>query len=197
MLAVRCWFHTQIATWALVFRRRDVALDYYAKILAERPDDTLTRSRRAFLYAEVGDRAGAISEFEQVVQINNDAAEAWFNIGFLQQEGEHHEQAINAFEHAIASNERHDRAWYGKALSLIAMGRLTDAIAPLKKNTELQPMSPHGHMALARTYFRLGELDRCETRMRKLKGFDPQNAAALEDETGIKIGVERWWKQHS
>ena len=197
MLVVRAWFLTQIATWALVFRQRDIALDYYAKILAERPDDTLTRSRRAFLYAEAGDRARAISEFERVVQIKSNDAEAWFNIGFLRQDGEQHEQAISAFERAIASDDRHDRAWYGKALSLIAMGRLADAVAPLKKNAALQPMSPHGHMALARTYFRLGELDRCERRMRKLKAFDPQNAAALEDETGIKIGVERWWKQPS
>jgi tetratricopeptide (TPR) repeat protein len=190
---LRKWFFTQIATWALVFKQRDIALDYYAKILDEQPDDSVTRSRLAFLYVEGGDRSRAVREFERVVQINDKDADTWFNLGFLHQESGDHAKAIKAFDRAIENNERHDRAWYGKALSLIALGQHADAVAPLRKNTELQPMSPHGHMELARTYFKLGDAERCEKRMRKLRAFDPKNAALLEDETGIKIGIERWW----
>lgn len=195
MSFLRTWFFTQIATWALVFKQRDIAIDYYSKILDERPDHSVTRSRRAFLYLEKGDRAHAIRELERVVQINGRDADSWFNLAFLHQENGDHAAAIHAFERAIEANERHDRAWYGKAVSLIALGQHAEAIAPLRKNTELQPMSPHGHMDLARTYFKLGDVDRCEKRMRKLKTFDPKNAALLEDETGINIGVERWWKK--
>jgi hypothetical protein len=50
-------------------------------------------------------------------------------------------------------------------------------------------------MELARVHFKLGDMDRCEKRMRKLRAFDPKNAALLEDETGIKIGIIRWWTQ--
>lgn len=195
MTFLRAWFFTQIATCAILFRQRDIALDYYGKIVAQRPRDTLTLSRVAFLHAEAGDRARAISEFEQVVVIAPADADSWFNLGFLRQEMRLHATAIDAFTHAVAINERHDRAWYGQAISLMALGRHTDAIAPLKKNIDLQPMSPYGHMALARTYFKLGDAERCEKRMRKLKAFDPQNTALLEDETGIKVGIERWWKK--
>jgi tetratricopeptide (TPR) repeat protein len=194
MSAISTWFHTQTATWALVFKMRDIALEQYEKILAKHPEHVLTRSRVAFLHAEAGDHKRAIEAFERVVAMKPDDADSWFNLGFLRQEAAQHADAIDAFERAIKVNERHDRAWYGKALSLVALKRDDDAIAPLRKNIELQPMSPYGHMALARCYFRLGDLERCEKQMRKLKDFDPKNAAALEDETGIRIGIERWWK---
>ncbi|MGL4231395.1 MAG: tetratricopeptide repeat protein, partial [Casimicrobium sp.] len=182
------------ATWALVFKMRDIAIERYEKILAIDPAHALTRARLAFLYAEAGDGARAIREFETVVKQKPEDSDTWFNLGYLLQENNRHHEAIAAFDSAIKYNERQDRAWYGKAISLIALKRDDDAVTALRKNVELQPMSPYGHMELARCYFRLGDNDRCEKQMRKLKAFDPKNAAALEDETGIKIGIERWWK---
>jgi tetratricopeptide (TPR) repeat protein len=190
----RRWYFTKIATWALLLKKRDIAYDYYARIVAEDPQDALTLARIAFLHAEDGRPVQAIHEFERVVQIKPNDADSWFNLGYLHQSNNDHPSAIKSFDRAISVNEKHDRAWFGKALSLIALARHDDAIEPLKKNTALQPMSPHGHMELARCYFKLGDLDRCEKRMRKLKEFDPKNAALLEDETGIRIGIERWWK---
>ena len=193
MQALYAWYLTQIATIALLFKQRGVALAYYNKILADQPENTLTLSRVAFLHHEAGDRARAIADFERVVAINPKDANSWFNLGYLRQEAQDHATAIDAFDHAVALSEGHDRAWYGKALSLIALGQHTDAIAPLKTNVTLQPMSPFGHMELARVYFKLGDLPRCEKRMHRLKAFDPKNAAVLEDETGIRIGIDRWW----
>jgi tetratricopeptide (TPR) repeat protein len=189
------WFHTQTATWALIFKMRDIAIERYEKILESDPHHSLTRARLAFLHAEGGEHARAIREFEKVVEAKPDDSDSWFNLGYLLQEAKRDEEAIKAFERSIEINEKQDRAWYGKAISLIALKRDDDAIAPLKKNIELQPMSPYGFMALARTYFRLGDNDRCEKLMRRLKAFDPRNAAVLEDETGIRVGIERWWKQ--
>jgi tetratricopeptide (TPR) repeat protein len=194
MSAFSNWFHTQTATWALIFKMRDIAIERYEKILAGDPNHSLTRARLAFLYAEGGEHARAIREFEEVVRIKPNDSDSWFNLAYLLQEAKRHDEAIKAFDKSIAINEKQDRAWYGKALSLVALKRDDEAIAPLKKNVELQPMSPFGHMELARCYFRLGDRDRCEKQMRKLKAFDPKNAAVLEDETGIRIGIERWWK---
>ena len=193
MQLIRVWCLTQIATLALLFKQRDVALAYYNKILDAHPQHALTLSRVAFLHHEAGDRARAIADFERVVAVNPKDADSWFNLGYLQQEAHDHAAAIVAFEHAVTQNAAHDRAWYGKALSLIALGQPANAIAPLKKNVTLQPMSPFGHMELARVYFKLGDLERCEKRMHRLKAFDPKNAALLEDETGIRVGIDRWW----
>lgn len=37
-----------------------------------------------------------------------------------------------------------DRAWYGLGLVLIQLQRFDEAVAALKQNTKLQPMSPYG-----------------------------------------------------
>ena len=187
------WYCTQIATGALLLKNRELALRYYEKILSRQPLHSLTLSRIAFLHAEAGDRSQAIAGFERVLAINAKDADSWFNLAFLHQENGDHSSALDAFEHATQINLHHDRAWYGKGLSLMALGRHADALAPLKKNAALQPMSPFGHMALARTYFTLGDYENCEKQMRTLMAFDPKNAAALEDETGIHVGVDRWW----
>ena len=193
MQVARAWCLTQFAAIAQLLNQRDVAIAFYNKILIEQPHHTLTLSRVAFLRHEAGDRARAIADFERVVAINPKDENSWFNLGYLRQEAGDHVAAIAAFACATSLNETHDRAWYGQALSLIALDQPRDAILPLKKNVTLQPMSPFGHMALARVYFKLGELVRCEKRMLRLKAFDPKSAAVLEDETGIRIGIDRWW----
>jgi tetratricopeptide (TPR) repeat protein len=190
----RHWYFTKIATWALILKKRDIAYEYYDKIVSDNPQDALTLSRIAFLHAEDNRPLRAIEGFERVVAIKPTDADSWFNLGYVHQNISDHPGAIKAFDRALSVSDKHDRAWFGKALSLMALARHDEAIEPLKKNAALQPMSPHGHIELARCYFKLNDLDRCEKRMRKLKEFDPKNAAMLEDETGIRIGVDRWWK---
>jgi predicted Zn-dependent protease len=45
-----------------------------------------------------------------------------------------------------------DRAWYGQGLALIRLRRYDEAVDALKRNTELQPMSPYGWYQLARVH---------------------------------------------
>ncbi len=176
-----------------MFKQRAVALRCYAKILAAQPDDAATISRVACLHAEARDHVAAIRGFENALLLRPDDTDGWFNLGFLRQQQHDHDGAIAAFERALAINRQHDLSWYGLALSLMAQGCHQDAVAPLENNIELQPMSPHGHMELARVHFKLGDLAQCERQMRLLKSFDPKSTAQLEDETGISVGIERWW----
>ena len=55
----------------------------------------------------------------------------------------------------------------------------------LKKNTELQPMSPYGWYQLARVQFDRQEPEEAKKIIRHLKGFEPKVAAQLERETGL------------
>ncbi len=83
------------------------------------------------------------------------------------------------------STPRLDRAWYGLGLVLIRLQRYDEAIAALKKNTELQPMSPYGWYQLARVQFDRQEPEETRKIIRHLKGFEPKVAAQLERETGL------------
>ncbi len=75
---------------------------------------------------------------------------------------------------------------YGLALSLIATRRPEEAIAPLKRNTRLQPMSPYGWYQLARVLHQLGRPDEAQKALDAVAKFEPKVARQLERETGLR-----------
>jgi Tfp pilus assembly protein PilF len=80
-----------------------------------------------------------------------------------------------------------DRAWYGLGLVLVRQGRLDEAAIALKRNTQLQPMSPFGWYQLARVHFDLRQVDEALAVVRHLKGFEPKVAAQLEREMAVML----------
>ena len=66
--------------------------------------------------------------------------------------------------------------------------RLEEALAALKRNTQLQPMSPFGWYQMARVHVDLKQTDEARAVIRHLKGFEPKVAAQLERETGLQVG---------
>jgi tetratricopeptide (TPR) repeat protein len=158
----------QMAIWALIFNRRDLAIDYWEKIRKLKPSDPLVLACLAHLNAELGAKELA-----------------WYNLGFLQQELGQHEGAIASFDQAIKHNEKADLAYYGKAISCIKLARVEEAVPLLKRNIELQPMSPYGFYQLAHAYQRLGQTERVKKTILKLSGFEPGVAAQLQREIGM------------
>ena len=65
--------------------------------------------------------------------------------------------------------------------------RFDEAVEALKKNTELQPMSPFGWYQLARVHVDRQQPDEAVKIIRHLNGFEPKVAAQLERETGLRI----------
>ncbi len=148
---------------------------------------TRSRSPRSrFNHAQLGRKREALATFDRVVALKPDDAEAHFNRGFLLQELNDHDGAMAAFDRALAINPDHDRALYGKALSLISTRRVEEAVAPLKRNTKLQPMSPYGWYQLARVQHELGRRDETQRILDHLATFEPKVARQLERETGLK-----------
>lgn len=188
--AVETWFQRQLATWAMLFKREDIALERWHRVRALRPADPTVPATIAHLMAQRGDRPGAIEWLERSLELDANRAATWFNLGFLQQELGEHEQALVSFDRAIALDDKLDRGWYGKAISLIKLGRVAEAIPLLKRNTELQPMSPYGWYQLAHAYHRLGDPDRVAGVIRKLSQFEPKVAEQLQRETGVQAGVK-------
>lgn len=184
------WFWRQIATWASIFKRDEIAIEYWARIHAARPDDPRPLSTLAHLHAARGRPREAISLLERAVALDPDGAAIWFNLGFLLQQESDHPAALAAFARALDIDEKLDRALYGKGLSLIKLGQLEEAIEPLLQNTRLQPMSPYGYYQLVHLYQRLGRTAEAEKTLRHLSGFEPQVARQLERETGLKLVQE-------
>ena len=183
------WYWNHIAAWSVLFRRRDVALEYYRRMLALDPTDKLALASIGYQLAQLDRKREALATFDRLVAIAPGDAEAQFNRGFLLQETGDHDAAIAAFEAAIAANPDHDRALYGLALSLISRRRLAEAVPLLERNTKLQPMSPYGWYQLARVQHDLGRSGATQRILDHLATFEPDVARQLARETGLKSKV--------
>ena len=188
-LAIEALYCRYMAICASIFKQDDVALDYWLRLNALKPDDAKVIATIAFIYAERGNKQKAVELVRQAINIDPNQPSYWFNLGYLLQELEDHAEAIDAFRRALAMNEKMDACWYGIAISQVKLGLLDEAVTSLKRNTEMQPMSPYGWYQLAHTYCRLGRMEDAEKVVRKLAGFEPKIALKLEQETGIKSGV--------
>jgi tetratricopeptide (TPR) repeat protein len=175
----------QMAIWALIFNRRDLAIRYWIKIRKLKPSDPLIVACLAHLKAEIGAKDEAILLLKESLALSEAQPLAWYNLGFLQQELGQHEAAIKSFDQAIQRNDRADLAYYGKAISCIKLARIEEAVPLLKRNIELQPMSPYGFYQLAYAYQRLGQTERVKKTILRLRGFEPTVAAQLQRELGI------------
>lgn len=181
------WWWRQMATWARLFRRDDVALGYWRRIHAARPEDPRVLASVAHLAAQRGATGEAIALLDQAVTRDPSDAPSWFNLGFLRQKNGDHDGALAAFGRAVSLDPKLDRAWYGQGISLMQAGRLQEAIEPLTRNTRLQPMSPFGWYQLGHVHARLGQRAEAEKMVRRLAQFEPQVARQLAREIGLPV----------
>ena len=189
MNRVNAWFYKQVAIWASVFKKNDIATEYWIRVAALRPRDPQPFTVAAHCKSEQGRSAQAEALLRKALEVDPEYSPAWFNLGFLLQKREDHAEAIKCFDQAARFNEKLDRAHYGRALSLIALVGSEEAKAALQRTIDLQPMSPYGYYQLATLHHRLGDEKSCIKLVRKLSKFEPQLAAQLQKETGVAAGV--------
>jgi tetratricopeptide (TPR) repeat protein len=179
------WLKLRAIAW-LVFARADAAERCFSEMLARWPDDAYALASRAHLRAQRGARAAALEDSTRLVELHpTRSAGDWFNHGFLLEHQGQVPASEAAFRHAVALDPKLDRAWYGLGLALIRQRRFDEAVDALKRNTELQPMSPYGWYQLARVHMDRRDPDQARRIIAHLKGFEPKVAAQLERETGL------------
>lgn len=189
-VTARSWAYRTLKVRAialLVVGRQGAAESVFDALLARWPGDAYGLASRAHLRAQSGRTALAIADAERLVAGHPERSAAdWFNLAFLRDKMNQHEAAEADFRRALALDAKLDRAWYGLALTLIRQGRLDDAAAALRRNTELQPLSPFGWYQLARVHANRREPDKARKIIAHLRGFEPKVAAQLERETGLR-----------
>ena len=150
------------------------------------PNDAYALASRAHLHAETGASALALADAERLVErIPSEAPPTGSTSASCAMRWNSTRRAEAAFRRALALDPKLDRAWYGLGLSLIRQGRLDDAVDALKRNTELQPMSPFGWYQLARVHVDRSEPEKARRIIAHLQRFEPKVAAQLERETGL------------
>ena len=170
---------------ALMFNRHEFVIRLLGDELARRPRDAYALANRAHSHAQLGHRREAILDLQCLVAAHPDRSAAdCFNLAFLQEAEGDGAAAERNFGHALALDPKLDRAWYGLGLVLIRQHRYDEAAAALKRNTELQPMSPYGWYQLARVHMDRKHPEEARRIIAHLRGFEPRVAAQLEREIG-------------
>jgi tetratricopeptide (TPR) repeat protein len=172
---------------AFMFNRYQSVIRLLDDELSRHPQDAYALVNRAHAHAQLGNKRQAIADLQALVSAHpNRSAADWFNLAFLQEsEGDVVDAEAN-FRRALAIDPKLDRAWYGLGLALIRQHRYDEAAAALKRNTELQPMSPYGWYQLARVQMDRQQPEEARRIIAHLKGFEPKVAAQLEREIGVR-----------
>jgi len=119
----------------------------------------------------------AKKEFEAELKINPTAPAAEFMLGDLAWRNQKADEAIEHFSRATQFDAGLAEAYLGLGMALNAAGRYGDAIAPLKKYTEMDPSDPAGYYQLATAYARTGnkpEADRLLALQREAEKNKPR-----------------------
>jgi tetratricopeptide (TPR) repeat protein len=174
------------AVFWLLLNRHAQAEAVFTEMLSRWPGDAYALSSRSHVRAQLRRRQEAIEDAQALVDSHPQRSAAdWFNLAFLLEDAQRHDEAEAAFRRATEIDPKLDRAWYGLGLTLIRLQRYDEAAAALKRNTELQPMSPYGWYQLARVQLDRHQPDEARKIIAHLKGFEPKVAAQLERETGL------------
>ncbi|WP_416546756.1 tetratricopeptide repeat protein [Limnohabitans sp. DCL3] len=183
----RCFGLRLLAKILLVIGLRNKAHEVFQKILEINPQDVLALNSVGF--KELNDRRliQALEFFERALVLTPNQANAHFNVGFVCEELGRSHEAEQAFRSAIRIDEKMDRAWYGLGLVLVRQQRFEASLVAFRRNTELQSMSPYAWYQMARVHMEMAEPDKALDVMRHLNGFEPQVAAQLERETGLRL----------
>lgn len=183
------WFYKQLGIWSGILGRQGLAAEYWLEAQRYQPNNAAALITAANHLSLNQQFAEAEAVLRKSLEIDSTQAAAWFNLGFLLQKRDEHEQALAAFDQAVRHHDRLDRAHYGRALSLMALERNQEAKAALQRTVDLQPMSPYGYYHLAVLQFKMGDEKAYKKITRKLGSFEPKLALQLQQETGVDAGV--------
>jgi len=107
----------------------------------------------------------AKQEFEEELKVNPRNAGAEYVLGEIARQVHDFPEAIEHFTRASQLDPTMADAFIGLGKSLVAVGRIADAIAPLENAVKLQPQNPVAHYQLALAYRRTGHTPEAEKAM--------------------------------
>lgn len=182
MISDSTW-HRLRANILLFFNRRASGMAALEAALAADDSDTAAKITLGVYYGEQGEFARAEQHFRSALRDEPENASYFFNLGFVQQKQDLHAEAIDSFDAAIRLNAGLDRAWFGRGMSHVALGRREQAIADFEKASKLQPMNPHPLVELGLQYHAAGNPAKVTEVIKRLREFDPKAMKQLMQAT--------------
>ena len=106
-----------------------------------------------------------------------------------------HEEAVEAFRHALEIDPDHAPALAGIGYALLRVERFEEALASLARSVSLQPESADAadrHVAMGHANRELGRTEEAASQYERALGIDPRNAVALDAFAVLRFGQKRY-----
>ena len=168
-----------------IFGRINIAESCWRKIAVFRPSaENLTTV--GYICFKNNNSKDAEKFFYAALEICPTYFQALFNLGFLKQNENSHNDAIALFSRAISVNKNCDLAYFGRAQSFLQHGLIEKAIVDFKQTIKIQPFAPHAYYKLAHAYAKMNNLEKSKQIVRRLLTFEPQVGNQLKKELKLE-----------
>ncbi|HOG73823.1 MAG TPA: tetratricopeptide repeat protein [Methanofastidiosum sp.] len=133
-------------------------------------------------------------KIENLLKRNKKDYFLWWLKGYVYLYGgnEHYEDAVVAFDKAIALDPENSFAWEFKAIALRSLGKYEEAIACYDKSMELDPLDYSAIYNRAVLLERLGKNEEALDYYSLSTKIDPNNALAWEAKANLLESIERF-----
>ncbi|MCF7959146.1 MAG: tetratricopeptide repeat protein [Pirellula sp.] len=146
-------------------------------------DNTRWRAHHnlAITQAVQGETQAALDSFAQVIRLNPEYPNAYFNRGEILFRANQYEAALLDYEKGIQLAPDDSSAFSGRAHTLYALGKTKEALADYAKAMELAPQSVDAATEYADTCQALGNWKDAATAYQKAMQLDGKNARLLQN----------------
>lgn len=177
----------QLAAGYLERNQLEIALDEVKRAISADPKHSLAYNMRGLIYARIGDKATAESNFRHALSLNSNDGDAQHNLGFVLCEQGRYDEARSFFAAALANPlyRNKEKTRRAQAHCATRSGNTADAESQLLKAYEGGQRDPLTANALAEIYYKKQDYRRAALYARQANANNAGNAATLW--LGIKI----------
>jgi len=169
------------------------ALDYYqqARVLNPKNDEILIELASSFGSKE--DIEKGIKALESILDENPFDTHTWYNLGILHDKNHTYEEAIDAFDYALALSKNFSSAHYNKGLSLMSLDRHLEALESFHQTLRHEKGSDLDLLInIAGSYLRIEDYQSAITYYKKIIVQQPNNHIALSGIGLCFYELEKW-----
>jgi len=162
------------------YERAEADLPEEGERLRQQLGEAMDELAGALMWPEGQDSAVYAAEAEQflpkVVQWLPEKQNAWYRLGVIHSLAKRHEEAIAAYEQAIALDPKYAAPHNGLGYMYSALGRHEEAIAAYEQAIALDPKDAYPHNGLGNMYSALGRHEEAVAAYEQAIALDPQDA---------------------
>ena len=156
----------------------DVAVEYFEKALAIKPDYTEVNYNLGLTHQELGQLDAAVESYKKALAVNPNYAEAHNNLGVTLKELGQLDTAVECYEKAITTQPDYAEAHNNLGLAFYELDQVDAAVESYKKALAIKPDYAEVNYNLGNALNDLGQLDDAVKSYEKALAIKPDYAEA-------------------